>query len=125
MPLNIDLNIPLDDLNTSNNLPNMPLNIDLNAPPNIDLSSSIEEEDHIVESEFEVVLSNEEEEEDMDEVDEIENLCEYEIDNENEIENISPGMNSTCSSVISLAHYTCILVILFHSICMHTVTSIF
>ncbi|KAI5385521.1 hypothetical protein KIW84_072209 [Lathyrus oleraceus] len=49
MPLNIDLNIPLDDVNTSNNLPNMPLNIDLNAPPNIDLSSSIEEEDHIVE----------------------------------------------------------------------------
>jgi len=86
MPLNIDLNTPLDDSNISNHLSNVPPNINLNAPLNIDLNASIEEEDHIVESEFEDALSKEVEE-DMDEVDD--------IFNESEVENIFPGMNST------------------------------
>lgn len=38
-PLNIDLNISLNELNTSNHLSNVPLNIDLNIPLN-DLSTS-------------------------------------------------------------------------------------
>ncbi|XP_058783982.1 uncharacterized protein LOC131658736 [Vicia villosa] len=108
MPLNIDLNTPLDDSNISNHLSNVPpninlnapLNIDLNAPPNIDLNASIEEEeDHIVESEFEDALSKEVEE-DMDDVDD--------IFNESEVENIFPG-NDTHNEVQTFSKKCCFL----------------
>ncbi|GAU49889.1 hypothetical protein TSUD_133650 [Trifolium subterraneum] len=75
LPLNIDLNIPLNYMNTSNHLSNVPFNIDLNTSFNssTNLYPPQEEEDNIG-IQFESNLSQEEEEDDDDDDEEEEDI---------------------------------------------------
>jgi hypothetical protein len=63
LPLNIDLNIPLNDMNTSNHRSNVPLNIDFNTSFNSSTNLYPLEEEDDIGIEFEANLSQEEEEE--------------------------------------------------------------
>ncbi|WJX45241.1 hypothetical protein P8452_32136 [Trifolium repens] len=63
LPLNIDLNIPLNDMNTSNHRSNVPLNIDFNTSFNSSTNLYPLEVEDDIGIEFEANLSQEEEEE--------------------------------------------------------------